>query len=112
MEPEHLALVALRDLDEPEREHIRKWKLNATTMRAIDERGIRAVMLDAIERASTQTAGIWLSLDMDCLDPETAPLQERTSLDEVPMPERDLVARDRNRYHCLLFKPNLLNFLA
>lgn len=71
--PEHLALVALRDLDEPEREHIRKWKLNATTMRAIDERGIRTVMLEAIDRAATNTAGIWLSLDMDCLDPETAP---------------------------------------
>ena len=35
----------------------------------------------------------------------TAPLGERTGLDEVPSPARDLVARDRNRYHCLLFKP-------
>lgn len=35
----------------------------------------------------------------------TAPLGERTGLDEVPSPSRDLVARDRNRYHCLLFKP-------
>jgi len=35
----------------------------------------------------------------------TAPLSERTGLDRVPMPARDLVARYRNRYHCLLFKP-------
>jgi radical SAM superfamily enzyme YgiQ (UPF0313 family) len=35
----------------------------------------------------------------------TAPLGERTSLDAVPLPARDLVERDRDRYHCLLFKP-------
>ena len=35
----------------------------------------------------------------------TAPLAERTGLDDVPMPARELVERDRNRYHCLLFKP-------
>lgn len=32
-------------------------------------------------------------------------LAERTSLDQVPLPARDLVARYRRRYHCLLFKP-------
>jgi hopanoid C-3 methylase len=35
----------------------------------------------------------------------TAPLEDRTGLDAVPLPARDLVERDRNRYHCLLFKP-------
>ncbi len=35
----------------------------------------------------------------------TAALSERTGLDEVAQPARDLVERDRDRYHCLLFKP-------
>ena len=35
----------------------------------------------------------------------TPPLPERTGLDVVPFPARDLVERDRNHYHCLLFKP-------
>jgi radical SAM superfamily enzyme YgiQ (UPF0313 family) len=35
----------------------------------------------------------------------TPPLSDRTGLDRVPLPARDLVERDRNRYHCLLFKP-------
>ncbi len=35
----------------------------------------------------------------------TRPLEDRTGLDAVPMPARDLVERDRNKYHCLLFKP-------
>jgi radical SAM superfamily enzyme YgiQ (UPF0313 family) len=35
----------------------------------------------------------------------TPPLAERTGLDRVSRPARDLVERYRNRYHCLLFKP-------
>jgi hopanoid C-3 methylase len=35
----------------------------------------------------------------------TPPLTERTGLDEIPLPARDTVERDRHRYHCLLFKP-------
>jgi len=35
----------------------------------------------------------------------TAPLADRTGLDRVPLPARDLVRRHRNGYHCLLFKP-------
>jgi radical SAM superfamily enzyme YgiQ (UPF0313 family) len=35
----------------------------------------------------------------------TLPLEERTGLDRVPAPARELVERYRNRYHCLLFKP-------
>ncbi|KAB0666666.1 radical SAM protein [Oryzomonas japonica] len=35
----------------------------------------------------------------------TPPLEERTPLDVVPLPARNLVQRHRNGYHCLLFKP-------
>lgn len=69
----NVAIVGLRDADEAEREHIAKWKVRALTMRAIDERGIRSVMDEAITVASDGTAGIWLSLDLDCLSPEVAP---------------------------------------
>jgi len=70
---EHVALVGVRDLDTAEREHARDWKLRVLTMRAIDERGVRSVMQDAIATASVGTAGIWASLDVDCLSPENAP---------------------------------------
>jgi arginase len=70
---EHLALVGIRDLDAAEREHANEWKLRVLTMRAIDERGVRAVMQEAIAAASTGTAGIWASFDIDCLSPENAP---------------------------------------
>ena len=70
---ENVAIVGLRDADDAEREHIAKWKIRALTMRAIDERGVRAVMQEAIEVASRDTAGIWVSFDLDCIDPEEAP---------------------------------------
>jgi arginase len=71
--PNNVAIVGLRDADNAEREHIAKWKLRALTMRAIDERGIRSVMEEAIGVASDGTTVIWVSFDLDCLEPEMAP---------------------------------------
>lgn len=67
------ALVGVRDLDDGEREHVAQWKIRTHTMRAIDERGIKDVMADAIRVASAETAGIWVSFDMDVVDPDDAP---------------------------------------
>jgi arginase len=68
-----VALVGLRDLDGPERAHIKKWGLSAFSMRALDERGIHKVMEEAIAVATRGTAGIWVSFDMDVIDPSEAP---------------------------------------
>lgn len=71
--PGDLALVGVRDLDSAEQAHIRKWNLSAFTMRALDERGTRTVMEEAIDIAARSTAGIWVSFDMDVIDPDQAP---------------------------------------
>lgn len=68
-----VALVGLRDLEASEQEHIRKWNLSAFTMRALDEHGVRKVMEDAIAIATRSTAGLWVSFDMDVIDPADAP---------------------------------------
>jgi arginase len=73
LQASHVALVGQRDLDDAERDHIRKWRLTALTMRALDERGLRAVMDEAIAVATRDTAGIWVSFDMDVIDPDEAP---------------------------------------
>ena len=73
LDAENVALVGVRDLDVPEREHVKAWGLRALTMRDIDEHGVRTVMQQAIEVAGTGTAGIWLSFDLDCLSPDDAP---------------------------------------
>jgi arginase len=67
------AVVGLRDVDVAERAIIRESGIGAYTMRDIDERGMRAVMEQAIARASDGTAGIHVSFDLDGMDPEHAP---------------------------------------
>ncbi|MBK8250210.1 MAG: arginase [Gemmatimonadetes bacterium] len=68
-----LALVGQRDLDQSEQAHVRKWDLSVFSMRAIDERGARTVMEEAIAVAARSTAGIWVSFDLDVIDPDEAP---------------------------------------
>lgn len=68
-----VALVGVRDLDEPERDHIAEWQITTYTMREVDERGVHDVLAEAIAAASKHTDGIWASLDMDVVDPESAP---------------------------------------
>jgi arginase len=67
------AAVGLRDVDAHERANVRAAGLGAFTMRDIDERGMRAVMEEAIKRASSGTAGIHVSFDLDAMDPDYAP---------------------------------------
>ena len=71
--PEHIALVGIRDVDMLERPAVKNSGVRAFTMREIDERGMRAVMQDAIATACAGTAGFHLSLDMDAVDPMFAP---------------------------------------
>jgi arginase len=70
---EHLAYVGLRDLDAAEQQAIRELGIRAFTMRDIDERGLRAVMDDAITVATTGTGGVHVSCDADWVDPREAP---------------------------------------
>jgi arginase len=67
------ALIGIRDVDIPERANVKASGIGAFTMRDIDERGMRAVMEEAIKRASAGTAGIHVSFDMDGMDPDFAP---------------------------------------
>jgi len=69
----NVAVVGLRDVDALEKPHVRSSGVKAFTMRDIDERGLRAVMDDAIRIARQGTVGFHLSLDMDYVDPSDAP---------------------------------------
>ncbi len=71
--PEHLVYVGLRDLDDAEKALIKSWGIRAFTMRDIDERGLRAVIDDAVTIATRGTGGMHLSCDVDWVDPGEAP---------------------------------------
>ncbi|MGA7340636.1 MAG: arginase [Terracidiphilus sp.] len=72
--PENTVLLGVRDIDAAERANIRRAGIREVfTMRDIDERGMRAVMEEALRAAGRGTAGYHVSLDVDWIDPEDAP---------------------------------------
>jgi arginase len=73
IEPRNVALVGIRSVDSAERDNVQRSGVHVFTMRDIDERGMRAVIEQAIEVASNGAAGIHVSLDMDAVDPGEAP---------------------------------------
>jgi arginase len=52
---------------------VHKTGVHAYTMRDIDERGLRAIMQEALEVVTDGTEGFHLSFDMDSVDPDEAP---------------------------------------
>lgn len=73
LRPEHVSLVAIRNLDPPERAALKEINIRVHTMREIDESGMFDVMRRAIAEVSKGTAGIYVQFDMDSIDPEVAP---------------------------------------
>lgn len=72
LRPADVVLIATRDLDPLERERLRDSGLTVYTMRDIDERGVGAVVREALQRLEHHHR-IHVSLDMDCLDLQAGP---------------------------------------
>jgi arginase len=73
VDPRNVALVGIRDVDQLEKPHVKSSGVRAFTMRDIDERGMRAVIEEALEIAQAGTVGFHVSFDMDAVDPREAP---------------------------------------
>jgi len=73
VEAARASVVGLRDVDPAERATVKASGIGAFTMRDIDERGMRTVMEEAIQRATSGTAGVHVSFDLDGIDPDLAP---------------------------------------
>jgi arginase len=69
VDPAHIAVVGVRDLDAGERELLRVAQVHVFTMKDIDHMGIATVMARALEITTQGTRGLHVSLDIDALDP-------------------------------------------
>jgi arginase len=69
VDPAHIAVVGVRDLDAGERELLRAAQVHVFTMKDIDHMGIAMVMTRALEITTQGTRGLHVSLDIDALDP-------------------------------------------
>jgi arginase len=71
--PEKTVLIGVRNLDAHEKELVRMSGVHVFTMKDIDRQGIASVVEQAVSHASTGTAGIHVSFDLDVCDPGIAP---------------------------------------
>src|SRR6266850_4384826 len=71
--PENTAIIGARSIDPGERELLKSLGIRVFTMSELDERGMADVVLEAVEIASLNTAGLHVTMDMDFIDPFYAP---------------------------------------
>jgi len=73
IDPSKIAIIGARDVDGGEKANLQKVGAMVMGMEQIDRYGMVAAIEKAIERVSRDVDGIYLSLDMDALDPQHAP---------------------------------------
>jgi len=73
IDPRRVVIIGARDLDPGEKVNLREAGIMVMGMEQIDRIGMFEAMQKAIQRASQDTDGIYLSFDVDSLDPRHAP---------------------------------------
>ncbi len=73
VQPEDCVLIGARSVDPEEALALKSSGIRVVTMRELDERGMSAVMDEAMWLASRRTAGFHVTMDMDFVDPDYAP---------------------------------------
>ncbi len=73
LDPRNVAIIAARDLDPGEKVNLREAGVLVIGMEQIDRIGMFEAVQRAIARVSQDTDGIYLSFDLDSLDPRHAP---------------------------------------
>ncbi|GAB4486167.1 MAG: arginase [Anaerolineales bacterium] len=71
--PQRVAVIGARDLDPGEKRNLKQVGVMVMGMEQIDRLGMVQALEKAIERVSREVDGIFLSFDMDSLDPRHAP---------------------------------------
>ncbi len=71
--PEHVCLIGVRSYEWPEQDLLQRLGVRIFYIGEVEDRGIDAVMDEAIGIAGAGTAGIGLSIDIDAIDPVEAP---------------------------------------
>jgi len=73
IDPTKVAIIGARDLDMGEKNNLRNAGALVLGMEQVDRYGMVNVVERAIKHVTNETDGIYLSLDLDVLDPQYAP---------------------------------------
>lgn len=71
--PENCSIIALRSVDEKEKEIIKKLKLPVYDMPEIDKTGIHRIVVKVLKQFREKIDHIHVSFDVDSVDPSVAP---------------------------------------
>jgi arginase len=73
LEPRHVCLVGVRSYEKEEDERLRRLGVRVIFMDEVRERGVDAVLDEALDIATAGTAAFGVSIDLDVVTPEEAP---------------------------------------
>jgi len=73
VDPQRVAVIGARDLDAGEKANLQEAGVMVQSMEQLDRYGLVSVMEKSLERITRDVDGIYLSFDMDSLDPRHAP---------------------------------------
>lgn len=73
LKPEHVCLIGVRSFEEGEAKLLKSLNVRIFFMDEIKERGMEAVMAEALEIVTKGTAGFGVTIDIDAIDPQDAP---------------------------------------
>lgn len=73
VDPQNIAIIGLRNLDQGEKNNLRKRGVNIFTMEEIDKYGIHRIMKKAFQEVAKNADYLHVSFDLDSVDPVYAP---------------------------------------
>ncbi len=73
VDPQRVAVIGARDLDPGEKANLQEAGVMVQSMEQIDREGLVGVMEKALQHILQDTEGLYLSFDVDSLDPRHAP---------------------------------------
>ena len=73
VDPRRVAVIGARDLDPGEKANLQEAGVMVQSMEQLDRHGLVPIMEKTLERITRDVDGIYLSFDMDSLDPRHAP---------------------------------------
>lgn len=73
IKPENMCLIGIRSYEDAELALLEKLKVKIFYMEEVNQRGMSAILQEAIAKVTKNTTGYGISIDIDSMDPKEAP---------------------------------------